>query len=67
MQDKLLLQWIHLCQNINLLPGERELFLNLEGYGRLVGKPNNLIITRLDIPFAIGVMSELLSVPTIAH
>jgi len=53
--------------NAKLLPNQREPLSDLKKYRRLVGKLNYLTITRLDISFAVGVVSQFLNSPRVAH
>ena len=46
---------------------EGETFKDLERYRRLVGKLNNLKVTRLDIVHSVKVVSQYMSTPTIDH
>ena len=47
--------------NVKLLPNQREPLLDPEKYRRLVGKLNYLTVTRLDISFAVSVVSQYLN------
>jgi len=51
--------------NAKLLP--REPLSDLKKYRRLVGKLNYLIVTLPDISFAVGVVSQFLNSPCVAH
>jgi len=53
--------------NVKLLPSQGEPLLDLEKYRRLVGKLNYLSVTRLDISFAVSVVSQFLNSPCVDH
>jgi len=53
--------------NIKLLPGQGEPLKDPKRYRRLVGKLNYLTITRLDITFAVSVVSQFLNAPCDSH
>jgi hypothetical protein len=53
--------------NKKLLKDEGELFEDLGRYRRLVGKLNHLTITRLDISYAVSVISQFLEAPRVLH
>lgn len=53
--------------NSKLVGDQGELLTNPVWYRRLVGKWNNLIVTRLDISFTLSVMSQFLDAPRISH
>ena len=53
--------------NVKLVPGQGESLEDHERYRRLVGKQNNLTITRLDIPFPVSVVSQFLQPPCDSH
>ena len=46
---------------------EGETFEDFERYGRLVGKLNYLIVTRLGIVNSVSVVSQYISAPTVDH
>ncbi|XP_057991650.1 uncharacterized mitochondrial protein AtMg00810-like [Hevea brasiliensis] len=52
---------------LQLLAGDSELFEDPERYRRLVGKLNYLTVTRPDIAYAVSVVSQFMSSPTVAH
>ena len=53
--------------NKKLLKDEGELFEDLGWYCRLVGKLNHLTITKLDISYAVSVVSQFLEAPRVSH
>jgi len=53
--------------NAKLLPSQGEPLLDPEKYRRLVGKLNYLTVTRLDISFAVSVVSQFLNSPCVDH
>ena len=53
--------------NAKLLPSQGEPLSDLKKYRRLVAKFNYLIVTRLDISFAVGVVSQFLNSSCVAH
>jgi len=53
--------------NAKLLPSQGEPLSDPEKYRRLVGKLNYLTVTRLDISFAVSVMSQFLNFPCVDH
>lgn len=53
--------------NIHLIKDDVDPFDDLERYIRLVGKLNYLTVTRPDIAFAVSVVSQFMSAPTVKH
>ncbi|WMV44756.1 hypothetical protein MTR67_038141 [Solanum verrucosum] len=53
--------------NVQLMKDDGDLFDDPERYRRLVGKLNYLSVTRPDIAFAVSVVSQFMSSPTIKH
>ena len=53
--------------NVKLVPSQRELLRDPGRYRRLVGKLNYLTITRPDISFPVGVVSQFLQSPCDSH
>ena len=53
--------------NQKLTTEEGELFSDLERYRRLVGKLIYLTITRPDLSFAVGVVSQFMQSPCVGH
>jgi hypothetical protein len=53
--------------NQKLLKDEGELFEDPSRYRRLVGKLNYLTITRPDISYAVGVVSQFLQAPRVSN
>jgi len=53
--------------NAKLLPSQGEPLSDLKKCRRLVAKFNNLTVTRPDISFAVGVVSQFLNYPCVAH
>ena len=53
--------------NVKFYEDQRELLSNPERYNRLVGKLNYLTITRLDISFAVSVLSQFMKDPHLPH
>jgi len=53
--------------NVKLLPSQGEPLSDPEKYRRLVGKLNYLTVTRLDISFAVSVVSQFLNSPCVDH
>ena len=53
--------------NVKLYEDQGELLSNPERYHRLVGKLNYLTITRLNISFAISVLSQFMKDPRLPH
>ena len=53
--------------NVKLYEDQGELLSNPERYRRLVGKLNYLTITRLDISFAVSVLSQFMKDPRLPH
>ena len=53
--------------NVKLYEDQGELLSNPERYRRLVGKPNYLTITRLDISFVDSVLSQFMKDPRLPH
>jgi len=50
--------------NVKLLPNQRDPLSDIEKYRRFVGKLNYLTVTRLDISFAVSVVSQFLNSPS---
>ena len=53
--------------NVKLYENQGELLSNPERYRRLVGKLNYLTITRLNISFAVSVLSQFMKDPRLPH
>ncbi|RVX07744.1 Retrovirus-related Pol polyprotein from transposon RE1 [Vitis vinifera] len=53
--------------NVQLMPDDEDPFYNPERYRRVVGKLNYLTVTRPDIAYAVSVVSQFTSAPTIKH
>jgi len=53
--------------NQKLLKDEGELFEDPSRYRRVVGKLNYLTITRPDISYAVGVVSQFLQAPRVSN
>ncbi|RVW59781.1 Retrovirus-related Pol polyprotein from transposon RE1 [Vitis vinifera] len=53
--------------NVQLMPDDGDPFYNPERYRRVVGKLNYLTVTRPDITYAVSVVSQFTSAPTIKH
>ncbi|RVW62844.1 Retrovirus-related Pol polyprotein from transposon TNT 1-94 [Vitis vinifera] len=53
--------------NVQLMPDDGDPFYNPERYRRVVGKLNYLTVTRPDIAYAVSVVSQFTSAPTIKH
>ena len=53
--------------NQKLTKEEGELFSDLERYRRLVGKLIYLTITRPDLSFAVGIVSQFMQTPCLGH
>jgi len=53
--------------NVKPLPNQGKILDDPDTYRRLVGKLNYLMITRLDIVFAVNVVSQFLSAPRTTH
>ncbi|WMV29187.1 hypothetical protein MTR67_022572 [Solanum verrucosum] len=53
--------------NVHFMKDDGDSFDDLERYRRLVGKLNYIIVTRPDIAFAVSVVSQFVSAPTIKH
>jgi len=53
--------------NVQLMKDDGDLFDDPERYRRLVGKLNYLSVTRPDIAFAVSVVSQFMSSPTVKH
>ena len=53
--------------NLKLLADQSEMYPDLERYRRLVGKLIYLTITRPDISFAVGVVSQFMQNPRVDH
>nr|KYP58227.1 hypothetical protein KK1_004521 [Cajanus cajan] len=53
--------------NQKLMADQGELFTDLERYKRLVGKLIYLIITRPDLSFTVGIVSQFMQAPHIDH
>ncbi|RVX21188.1 Retrovirus-related Pol polyprotein from transposon TNT 1-94 [Vitis vinifera] len=53
--------------NVQLMPDDGDPFYNPKRYQRVVGKLNYLIVTRPDIAYAVSVVSQFTSAPTIKH
>ncbi|RVW53673.1 Retrovirus-related Pol polyprotein from transposon RE1 [Vitis vinifera] len=53
--------------NVQLMPNDGDPFYNPERYRRVVGKLNYLTVTRPDIAYAVSVVSQFTSAPTIKH
>ena len=51
--------------NQNLLRENREIFSDHSRYHHLVGKLNHLIITRLNISFAVSIIGQFLEAPRV--
>ncbi|RVX01807.1 Retrovirus-related Pol polyprotein from transposon TNT 1-94 [Vitis vinifera] len=53
--------------NVQLMPDDGDPFYNPERYRRVVGKLNYLTVTRPDITYAVSVVCQFTSAPTIKH
>ncbi|RVW95890.1 Retrovirus-related Pol polyprotein from transposon RE1 [Vitis vinifera] len=53
--------------NVQLMPNDGDPFYNPERYRRVVGKLNYLTVTRPDIAYAVSVVSQFTSAPTVKH
>ncbi|RVX00652.1 Retrovirus-related Pol polyprotein from transposon RE1 [Vitis vinifera] len=53
--------------NVQLMPDDGDPFYNPERYRRVVGKLNYLTVTRPDIAYAVSVVSQFTSAPTLKH
>jgi len=53
--------------NVKLLPNQGEPLSDPEKYKRLIGKLNYFTVTRLDISFAVSVVSQFLNSPCEDH
>ena len=53
--------------NVNLMKDDGDPFDDLERYRRLVRKLNYLTVTHPDIAFAVSIVSQLMSMPTVKH
>ena len=53
--------------NVKLYEDQGELLSNPKRYHRLVGKLNYLTITRLNISFAVSVLSQFMKDPRLPH
>ncbi|XP_070029369.1 uncharacterized mitochondrial protein AtMg00810-like [Nicotiana sylvestris] len=53
--------------NVHLMKDDADPFDDPTRYRRLVGKLNYLIVTRPDIAFAVSVISQFMSAPTVKH
>ncbi|KAJ9678523.1 hypothetical protein PVL29_020646 [Vitis rotundifolia] len=53
--------------NVQLMPDDGDPFYNPERYRRVVRKLNYLTVTRPDIAYAVSVVSQFTSAPTIKH
>ena len=53
--------------NVQLMPDDGDPFYNPERYRRVVGKLNYLTVTRPDIAYAVSVVSQFTSAPTVKH
>ncbi|RVW64388.1 Retrovirus-related Pol polyprotein from transposon RE1 [Vitis vinifera] len=53
--------------NVQLMPDDGDLFYNPERYRRVVRKLNYLTVTRPYIAYAVSVVSQFTSVPTVKH
>ena len=53
--------------NVQLMPDDGDPFYNPERYRRVVGKLNYLTVTQPDIAYAVSVVSQFTSAPTVKH
>ena len=53
--------------NVQLMPDDGDPFYNPERYRRVVGKLNYLTVTRPNIAYAVSVVSQFTSAPTVKH
>ena len=53
--------------NVKLVPGQREPLRDPRRYQRLIGKLNNLTITRPNISFPLSIVSQFLQSPCDSH
>ena len=53
--------------NVKLVPGQREPLRDPRRYRRLIGKLNNLTITRPNISFPLSIVSQFLQSPCDSH
>ena len=53
--------------NVHLTKDDGDPFDNPERYKRLVGKLNYLTVTRPDIAYAVNIVNQFMSAPTVKH
>ncbi|KAJ9707458.1 hypothetical protein PVL29_002475 [Vitis rotundifolia] len=53
--------------NVQPMPDDGDPFYNLEKYRKVLGKLNYLTVTRPDIAYAVSVVSQFTSAPTVKH